>query len=190
MDHPDDELDWDLDSSEAGPDLGLLRVRYDLRRHPAGEPVLRRLILESGDWVNCVARLGDGRVVMVEQFRFGIAARTLEPPGGLVDPGETPLEAIQRELKEETGYGGGAWRDLGAVQPNPAFHPHLCHHFLAEGVEVVGEPEPGQGEALRVHLLTPEEVRAAVLDGRVRHSLALTGLSRVFDLFGVGGGSG
>ncbi len=179
-----DPLVWDRVSTERGPDLGLLQVRYDWMRHPSGARTLKRLVLESVDWVNCVALTESGHSVMVEQFRFGLGACTLETPGGMVDPGETPLAAAQRELLEETGYGGGTWRSLGSVEPNPAIHPHLCHHFLAEGVERVGAPNPGLGEAIRVRLATLDEIRAAMQDGRLRHVLALSALSRVFDLFG------
>lgn len=180
-----DELVWDRVSTERGPDLGLLDVRYDWMRHPSGGEPLKRLVLESVDWVNCVALTASGLSVMVEQYRFGLGACTVETPGGMVDPGETPLAAAQRELLEETGYGGGTWRSLGAVEPNPAIHPHLCHHFLAEGVERLREPQPGLGEAIHVHLATVEEIRAAMRDGRLRHVLALSALTRVFDLFGT-----
>lgn len=178
-----DELDWPLEGSETGEDLILFRARYDHRRHPRTGEVLKRIVLESVDWVNVVAVAEDGRLVMIRQFRFGAGYSTLEVPGGMVDPGESPLAAAQRELTEETGYSGGDWQYLGAVEPNPAIHDHLCHHFLATGVRRTGEQALMGGEAIRVEPMTEAEVRNAVLSGEIRHVLVLSALCRVYDLW-------
>lgn len=185
----DEDLIWQRERSEPGPDLRILNVRHDWMRHPKGEPVLKRLVLESVDWINIVALTPEGLSVMVKQFRFGIGGCTVETAGGMVDPGETPLEAAERELLEETGYGGGEWSSLGAVEPNPAIHPHLCHHFLAKDVERIADPEPGEGEAIRVCLMTLDEIRTEVAAGRIRHVLALSALCRAFPLFPLADGS-
>tara|TARA_B100000749_G_scaffold246891_1_gene210047 strand:+ start:2492 stop:3166 length:675 start_codon:yes stop_codon:yes gene_type:complete len=179
----DDQLEWQKVRSEPGPDLGILNVRFDWLKHPTEDRILKRLVLESVDWINVVALTEDGRSVMVEQYRFGVGSCTLETPGGMVDSGETPLQAAQRELKEETGYSGGRWKSLGAVQPNPAIHSHLCHHFLAEGVTKNDSQDLGQGEAIAVHLYTIDQVRSAIVDGSLSHVLAISALSRVFDLW-------
>jgi len=179
----DDQLEWQKVRSEPGPDLGILNVRFDWLKHPTEDRTLKRLVLESVDWINVVALTEDGQSVMVEQYRFGVGSCTLETPGGMVDSGETPLQAAQRELKEETGYSGGRWKSLGAVQPNPAIHSHLCHHFLAEGVTKNDSQDLGQGEAIAVHLYTIDQVRSAIVDGSLSHVLAISALSRVFDLW-------
>ena len=179
----EDQLEWQKLRSESGPDLGILNVRFDWLKHPTEDRTLKRLVLESVDWINVVALTEDGQSVMVEQYRFGVGSCTLETPGGMVDSGETPLQAAQRELKEETGYSGGRWKSLGAVQPNPAIHSHLCHHFLAEGVTKNDSQDLGQGEAIAVHLYTIDQVRSAIVDGSLRHVLAISALSRVFDLW-------
>lgn len=178
-----DDLIWERLSSETGPDIILFDVRYDLMRHPQSGESFKRLVLEAADWVNVVAVTRDGSTVIVEQYRFGVGGLTFEPPAGLVAPGENPLDAAKRELLEETGFGGGEWRSLGAVQPNPAMMNNLCHHFLVTNAEPVQAPEPDPGEALRVHLMSRDELRAAVESGEIRHTLALSALSRVFPLW-------
>lgn len=179
----DDALIWERVSSEAGPKLPLFQVRYDYMRHPRSAETFKRLVLEADDWTNVVAITPDGRTVMVEQYRFGIGAVTIEPAAGLVSPGEEPLAAAKRELLEETGFGGGEWRSLGAVQPNPATQNNLCHHWLARDVVPVQPAEPERGEAIRVHLMTLDELRAAMAGGTLRHTLALSALSRVYPLW-------
>ena len=77
----------------------------------------------------------DGRIVLVRQFRFGIDDFSLEIPGGVVEPGEDPVAAGTRELREETGFGGPRARLLASVHPNPAIQRNRCHLVLVEGVE-------------------------------------------------------
>ena len=180
------KLEWELVGSEyagEGNDLILFRTRYDDMRNPLTKKILRRVVLESVDWVNMVALDGAGQSVMVRQYRFGTGVTTLETPGGMVDAGEDSLTAARRELLEETGYSGGRWRNLGAVEPNPAIHNHLCHHWLAEGVERTQDPEMGAGEVIEVECLSETQVGHAVRSGEIKHALALSALSRVFTLW-------
>lgn len=55
---------------------------------------------------------GGGRILLL-CWRDPVSGRVYwEPPGGGVDPGETPLDAARRELWEETGLPGEAVRDV------------------------------------------------------------------------------
>ena len=146
---------------------------------------MKRLVLESVDWINVVALNSNLDSLMVRQYRFGIERCTLETPGGMVDPGEEPLAAAKRELIEETGYVSDDWSYLGCVEPNPAFHPHLCHHYLARNVKQVAEPDLGDGEAIDVEFCSLAELKEAMQAGTLQHVLALSALSRVFQLWNL-----
>jgi len=71
-------------------------------------------ILESRDWINIIPLTDDHQVVMIRQYRHGSREVTLEIPGGLVDPGDTPKKAAVRELLEETGYQAKKWIKSGS----------------------------------------------------------------------------
>ena len=178
------ELDWQvLGSRYEDAGLMLFEKRIDRLRNPRNGKVFDRLVLESVDWVNVVALDTGGRSLMIRQYRFGVGYTTLETPGGMVDPGEDSKTAAARELLEETGFASDNWSYLGAVEPNPAFHNHLCHHWLAQDVYRAQTQNLGDGESIALEFMTQEQVRAAVVSGELKHALALSALSRVFSVW-------
>ncbi|WP_127553156.1 NUDIX hydrolase [Actinoplanes sp. OR16] len=52
----------------------------------------------------------DGRILLLRWEDPTDGHRLWEPPGGGIDPGETPLQAARRELTEETGLDSAAIR--------------------------------------------------------------------------------
>ena len=52
--------------------------------------------------ISCILDQED-RFVVVRQYRPNLEMHTLESPAGGVDVGETPLAAMQREIREESG---------------------------------------------------------------------------------------
>lgn len=178
------ELDWQvLGSRYEDAGLMLFEKRIDRLRNPRNGKVFERLVLESVDWVNVVALDANGRSLMIRQYRFGVGYTTIETPGGMVDPGEDSKTAAARELLEETGFASDNWSYLGAVEPNPAFHNHLCHHWLAQDVYRAQTQNLGDGESIALEFMTQEQVRAAVVSGELKHALALSALSRVFSVW-------
>ncbi len=177
------DLNWTLLGSKTGPELPLFNVRLDTMQHPQSGEVFERMVLETSDWVNVVAITAERKIIMVQQYRFGVGELTLEPPAGMVDDGEKSLDAAKRELLEETGYGRGQWSSLGLVQANPAVHNNYCHLWLAENVSYVQDPTPDRGEAIAVQLMSPDEIRSAVAENKILHPLGLAALSRVFPLW-------
>ena len=185
MSNPDDPRPWPRVGTEAGPNLIVCKARFDTLTNPRTDEDLRRVVLETPDWVNIVALTPERRLLVVRQFRFGSASVTTEIPGGMVDPGETSEQGARRELREEAGFTSERWTYLGAVEPNPAIHDNLCHHWLAEDARKTHDLDLDAGEDIVVGTLSFDEVREQVRDGSIRHSLVLTALSRVMDL-GIG----
>jgi 8-oxo-dGTP pyrophosphatase MutT (NUDIX family) len=143
---------------------------------------MKAVILECPDWVNVVALTPQKKILVVRQYRFGMRRTTTEIPAGIMNSGETPEQAAMRELREETGYTAASWKYIGWVETNPAFLNNVCHQWLALDVVKTSTPELDDGEEISVTELSLEEVRSEIDQGRMRNSLSVLSLARVFDL--------
>jgi 8-oxo-dGTP pyrophosphatase MutT (NUDIX family) len=156
-------------------DLTILRIREDLLEDPRGN-THPRVIISAPDWVHVLALTHDGEAVLVRQFRAGIHGDTLEFPGGIVEPEETPAQAGARELEEETGFVAARWTSLGSCYPNPALQTNRLHTFVAHDCRKTAEPRLDPGEDARVELVPAGSLRARVTSGEITHGLVLASL--------------
>jgi ADP-ribose pyrophosphatase len=179
------EKPWETFHSERGPNLILFHTRYDWVRNPRNAKSMKAVILESPDWVNIVAITPEKKIVVVRQYRFGVRKTTTEIPAGIIEVGETPEQAAMREMKEETGYTTAHWQYLGWVEANPAFLNNICHQWLALDVVKTAHPELDEGEEISVTELSLEEIQVEIEQSRMRNSLSVLAISKVFDIWNI-----
>ncbi len=119
-----------------------LTVRADDCRTQSSESVAPYYVLEYPDWAHVAAFDSGGRLLVIRQYRHALSRVCTELPGGIIDTGESPLTAIQREMAEETGHGADDWQQICALSPNPATHTNTVYGFLARNVRALGAPAP------------------------------------------------
>jgi ADP-ribose diphosphatase len=85
-------------------------------------------------------------VLLVREYAAGTHSYQLGFPKGLIDPGESPVQAADRELKEEVGYGSMKLEPLHTVSMAPTFFNATMHILIATDLypeQLIGdEPEP------------------------------------------------
>ena len=162
---------WKILSSEYLIRRPWLTARRDKVQLPDGRVNDEYYILEYPDWINVIARTKDGQYVMVEQYRHGLQEIFTEIVAGVMEKGETPLEAAKRELAEETGYGNGHWELFMTISANPSAMNNLSYSFLATDVELIGSQHLDATEDVRVKLLSEEELYQLLSKGEMKQAL-------------------
>jgi 8-oxo-dGTP pyrophosphatase MutT (NUDIX family) len=167
---------WQVVETERLQDCKVFSVSRSLVRSPRTGEVHPFFRIDSAEWVNVVPVTRDQEVVMVRQYRHGSGEVTLEIPGGMVDPGETPAEAAARELLEETGYRAERIAPIGSVNPNPALFGNRCHTFLASAAVRVAEIQNTRLEETSVELVSAADIPGHLREGRIDHALVVAAL--------------
>lgn len=173
-----DPQPWQIETSEYIHQLPWFTVRKDAVRMASGGHIPDYFLFEYPDWINVVAVTADDQLVLIRQYRHGIAGVHYELCAGVIDPNEDPLVAAQRELLEETGFGGGNWQLLLTLSANPGTHTNRTYCYLATDVEPKQEQELELTEEITVHLVSPERALQIVETGEMMQALHIAPLLR------------
>ena len=171
---------WDIINSEYLFRRPWLTVRHGQVRLPDGRINPEFYVLEYPDWVNVIAITEDGMFVLERQYRHGLGKTCYEIPAGVIEKGETPLEAAKRELQEETGYGEGEWETLMTVSGNCSTTSNLTHCFLAKGVKKISGQHLDATEDISVCLMDETRVKDLLECDQIKQSLMAAPLWKYF----------
>ncbi|MFZ5563366.1 MAG: NUDIX domain-containing protein, partial [Thermodesulfobacteriota bacterium] len=126
-------------------------TRIHLLRHPGASAI--------------VPMLDPRTVVLISQYRHALGRFVWEVPAGTLHGlQEDPLECARRELLEETGYRGGRFEKLGAINPSPGYSDECIHVFLATDL-AADRQNLDRDEVLRVHVTPFDQALEMARDG-------------------------
>ncbi len=151
-------------------------LRSDRCEMPNGHIIEDYYVLEYPNWVNAVAVTEDNKILMVRQYRHAGNIISLEIPGGVIDAGESPEEAIRRELLEETGYAFTEMEQLCVIYGNPSTANNITTCYLALGGKKVQSQHLDEQEEIVVETYTPQEVKQLLAENKIAQALHCTGL--------------
>ena len=95
------------------------------------------------DYSTIVPFISDNEILVIKSYRHLVNSYQIEAPSGYIDPGETPLEAAMRELKEETGYRANNIIDLGSYTLDYTMFEQKGNLFV--GYDLVNERKQNLG---------------------------------------------
>jgi ADP-ribose pyrophosphatase len=171
---------WPCIRSQSVQSFQIFSIRADTTLSPRTSVEHDFYVIETRDWVNIIPLTSDHQVVMIRQYRHGSREVTLEIPGGLADPGDTPEKAAARELLEETGYRAEQLIKIGKVNPNPALFDNDCYTFVARNIEKIGDPMPDQTEDIEVVLIPLVDIPELIRKGKIDHAIVISAFCHYF----------
>ena len=147
---------------------------------PDGKVIPEYYEIEMPHYTAVFAVTVNQKIIVLRCYRHAIGEVTLTMPGGMIEKGESPLEGIQREFLEETGYKAKEWESLGSFIGNSTRGCGPYHLFFSTGAYPVQEPDSGDLEELELLLWKQQEVEQALDEGQAKSlgvaSMLLLGL--------------
>ncbi len=151
------------------------RITLFSRKYMVDEKIVVRDVVHFGESVAILPLLDNDEVILINQFRAPLGRWILEAPAGIIEEGETYLEAARRELEEEAGYRAGKIKKMSSVHLSPGYSDELIHIVYAEDLEYVGaHPEPT--EFIKVVKMNIDEAVANILKSDVADGKTLLAL--------------
>jgi ADP-ribose pyrophosphatase len=148
----------------------IFTVTVDRVTVPNGRTVTLDMVRHPGSVV-LLPMQGEGRIVLIRQYRYAVDRWIWELPAGSLDAGEDPVAAAARECEEEIGLVPGRVEFAGAWYPTPGFCTEVMNYYRLADLRAPAPGDPhahkDEDEDIRVHVFTLDEARAMVRRGDI-----------------------
>ncbi|MFT5207796.1 MAG: 8-oxo-dGTP pyrophosphatase MutT (NUDIX family) [Candidatus Omnitrophota bacterium] len=114
------------------------------------------------------------RIMLIRSYRYTTESCDWEIPAGCLDPGETVIEAAQREALEETGYATKDPKHIYTYCPINGVSNHKFNLIQCTATQKIQEPDPDEVQEAR--WFTYAQVSDLIDQNKIKDGLALTGL--------------
>ena len=132
-------------------------------------------LVEHGDSISILPVDEKGQIYFVSQHRIGASSTLLELPAGVLDADEMPLEAAQRELREEIGMAASVIKELGGFFLAPGYTDEYMTVFLA--LDLYHAPlVPDEDEFLNVVIMPAANAYQKAFSGEIQDGKSLAAM--------------
>ena len=153
----------------------ILNVRCDEVRTPSGR-IATREVVEHKAAVGMLVVTSRRSVLLVRQYRYAVHEATLEVCAGLIEKGEDPSQAAEREMQEELNVKAGKLFRIGEFYASPGFCTEIFTLYLAEDLTESALPQD-EDENVSVVEVSYDDIPIMIRDGKIRDSKTFAALS-------------
>jgi 8-oxo-dGTP pyrophosphatase MutT (NUDIX family) len=170
-------IPWRILKSKLVFDSEWAKVRRDKCELPNGRVIDDYYYWEGGDFSQVFAITPKNQVVLTRQYKHGVKEIVTELPAGLIDANdESPLNAAKRELKEETGYTGENWLQIGRLNISSAKSTARAYIFITQQATKREAPHPDKNEIIEVLLIDINKIVNLIERGVICDASSVTGI--------------
>ncbi len=141
--------------------------------------VLKRDLIIHGGISVIVPVVDKKNLILIRQFRYGVAGYIWEAPAGTIAKNETPLACAKREISEEIGYKAKTWKKLGRCFTSPGYNTEIIHCFAASRLKET-QTQLEEDEVLRAEIFSMDEVKQMINSKKIQDAKTLLALSYFF----------
>jgi ADP-ribose pyrophosphatase len=153
------------------------RVRVDtISTRSSGQTT--REIVEHEQCVAMIVLDDQDNTLLVRQYRKSLEKALLEIPAGGIDPGESPDDAVRRELQEEIGLLPRNIERLGGFYSSPGYSTEYLYLYLCTDL-VPGRLTAEDTASIEVVKVPLARIPELITSGEICDSKSVAGLLRV-----------